>query len=499
MKRLLCIVVSLSLSLSLSACDRGSPEETAAGGEDIPQESGVEYQTYRIDPLGIEFDCPVDFGSDVSSTVISENEAFVSVSAEGRHLLAKCTRIAAFDDFAPYTPGLYEDFNSLDLDENIATRKATYETFELLDSFSTPDSYGFYYLGTDSYGDTPAAELSYQYKNHGGFANDGGVINVYLLIIVPETMDHEEFFALCEAITGSLRWSDGGDSGTSTEVGGDFDAALEPLEASGYEAQCAEIVDALFHYAPLACYDGPRLYLQQLLGGDEALFQSLSGSGGLLEGADNFTSEWTIQDCGESGKAANAYYINVNETRTYYGVESGNGEYAHTIYITINCAADYRVTGVDSVYNGPVDGGHEESTDGQADGSFVSIYDDEDGIFDGPPNGLIYKSDGTLDTNQYWPSELEAQRTYGANAQIENDTFNYVLSNIHSGDLSWVTNKYVVSLGGYPGPSPARYYQQACEYLEYLELYRPLEYTKTPLYELVLYRYQSAVLVWGTD
>ena len=88
------------------------------------------------------------------------------------------------------------------------------------------------------------------------------------------------------------------------------------------------------------------------MGGDEALFQSLSGSGGLLEGADNFTSEWTIQDCGESGKAANAYYINVNEMRTYYGVESGNGEYAHTIYITINSAADYRVTGVDSVYNG---------------------------------------------------------------------------------------------------------------------------------------------------
>ena len=396
---------------------------------------------------------------------------------------------------------MYEDFNSLDLDENIATRKATYETFELLNSFSTPDSYGFYYLGTDSYGDTPAAELSYQYKNHGGFANDGGVINVYLLIIVPETMDHEEFFALCEAITGSLRWSDGGDSGTSTEVGGDFDAALEPLEASGYEAQCAEIVDALFHYAPLACYDGPRLYLQQLLGGDEALFQSLSGSGGLLEGADNFTSEWTIQDCGESGKAANAYYINVNEMRTYYGVELGNGEYAHTIYITINSAADYRVTGVDSVYNGPVDGGHEESTDGQADGSFVSIYDDEDGIFDGPPNGLIYKSDGTLDTNQYWPSELEAQRTYGANAQIENDTFNYVLSNIHSGDLSWATNKHLVSLGGSLGPSPASYYQQACEYLEYWELYGPeqMEYTKTPLYELVLYRYQSAVLVWGTD
>lgn len=159
--------------------------------------------------------------------------------------------------FCPLYSRLYEDFNSLDLDENIATRKATYETFELLNSFSTPDSYGFYYLGTDSYGDTPAAELSYQYKNHGGFADDGGVINVYLLIIVPETMDHEEFFALCEAITGSLRWSDGGDSGTSTEVGGDFDAALEPLEASGYEAQCAEIVDALFHYAPLACYDGP--------------------------------------------------------------------------------------------------------------------------------------------------------------------------------------------------------------------------------------------------
>ena len=64
--------------------------------------------------------------------------------------------------FCPLYSRLYEDFNSLDLDENIATRKATYETFELLNSFSTPDSYGFYYLGTDSYGDTPAAELSYR-------------------------------------------------------------------------------------------------------------------------------------------------------------------------------------------------------------------------------------------------------------------------------------------------------------------------------------------------
>ena len=115
MKRLLCIVAALSLSLSLSACDRGSPEETAAGGGDGPQESGVEYQTYRIDPLGIEFDCPVDFGSDVSSTVISENEAFISVSAEGRHLLDQCARIASFDDFAPYTPACMRTLTALTL------------------------------------------------------------------------------------------------------------------------------------------------------------------------------------------------------------------------------------------------------------------------------------------------------------------------------------------------------------------------------------------------
>lgn len=210
MKNLLCIILSLSLSLSLSACarepsaqapssqkprpDSSAPaEQSSPISEPAPRESGTEYQTYEIPGYGLQFDCPAEFENDVKPTVMSENEALFSVSAEDRVILVSCSRIASVDEWAALASAagkdgsaLYESFKSLDVADAIATRKENCEAFELLDSFSTPDSYGFYYIGTDSFGDTPAPELSYRYKNYGGFADDGGIINVQLSIAVPK-------------------------------------------------------------------------------------------------------------------------------------------------------------------------------------------------------------------------------------------------------------------------------------------------------------------------
>lgn len=492
MKKFLCIAVSLSLSLSLSACakppssqeaqpDSPSIGQSTAASEAAPEQE-IEYQTYEIPIFGIEFDCPADFASDVESNVISDSEVGFKVKGtEDGVIYVTCLRNGYFKS----------------LDATISTYENTYEAFELLGCFSTSDGYGFYYIGTDSFGDAPSTELGYQYKNHGGFVDDGGIIQVQLSITVPETVDREKFISFCETVTSSLRLSgsDTGDSTSSAEMGESSESVLEPLKDGTYEEQCAEIVDTLFHYAPLVCYDGPRLKLMRLFDGNEELFKSLEYRGGLLEGEDNFTSELVIQACGEIDITANAYYINVNEIRTYYGIESGTGEYRHTICITINSSTDYCVTGVDSDYYGPVDNGYKESTSGEAAGSFVSIYDDEDGIYGGPPDseffgpGDVFKG---LNPDIYQLPELEAQRTYGANAQIDDDTFYNVLLAIKKDDEQWaVYNRYQKGVTAL-GPS-------TLEYEVALDLLESRGFTNTPLYELALYRYSSAVLVAGID
>ena len=136
-----------------------------------------------------------------------------------------------------------------------------------------------------------------------------------------------------------------------------------------------------------------------------------------------------------------------------------------------------------------------ESTSGEAAGSFVSIYDDEDGIYGGPPDseffgpGDVFKG---LNPDIYQLPELEAQRTYGANAQIDDDTFYNVLLAIKKDDEQWaVYNRYQKGVTAL-GPS-------TLEYEVALDLLESRGFTNTPLYELALYRYSSAVLVAGID
>lgn len=477
-KKLLCVVVSLSLSFSLAACagesSSAEPEPEKPGTSfaeeiidtpgDTLHESNTEYQTYQIEPFGIEFDCPSDFGSDIKSTVISKNEAHFSVGAEDRVIFVSCSRIASLDEWAAIaaatgkdSSALYEGFESLNVTDAITSWKTGYEAFELLDSFSGPDSYGFYYIGTDSIGDAPASELGYRYKNYGSFVDDGGIINVVLSISAPEAVDQEGFISLCEAVTNSLRLSDrdAEDSMSSAEIGGDFESVLEPLTGSAYEEQCVEIVDTFFHYAPLVCYDEPRLYLEKLLGGNKELFRSLEYEDGLLEGEDNFDSELTIRDCGKCVGTVNEYCIDVEEIRTYYRVEPDIvevKEYAHSIYMTINSPTDYCITGVTSQYIGPVDDGQWESSSSGESGGTDSI---------------------SASSQPIWINDPEAQRTYGANAQIDDHVFSNVSGWIWSGDYQ---------LSNY-NPGSAQYtYSDACSLLE------ERGYTDTPLYYLALQR-----------
>lgn len=102
-------------------------------------------------------------------------------------------------------------------------------------------------------------------------------------------------------------------------------------------------------------------------------------------------------------------------------------------------------------------------------------------------------------------AELEAQRSYGTNAQIDDSAFSYVTVQIRSGDARWREDAERVSFGGGLEPTGAatRLYKDACEYLERMDEWAQygsqMKYTQTPLYELAQYRYKSAVLVWGIN
>lgn len=527
MKKLLCIILSLSLSLSLSACarepsaqasssqkprpDSSAPaEQSSPISGPAPRESGTEYQTYEIPGYGLQFDCPAEFGNDVKPTVMSENEALFSVSAEDRVILVSCSRIASVDEWAALASAagkdgsaLYESFKSLDVADAIATRKENCEAFELLDSFSTPDSYGFYYIGTDSFGDTPAPELSYRYKNYGGFADDGGIINVQLSIVVPETVDREEFTSLCKTVTNSLRLSGSKPPAGDAPPSGSEKPALKALSGGTNDAKCREIVTTFFEYASLIRHGASASDLMQLIGNNKDLFQALKEPGEILCGSHSFTSDLTFQNFEESGTSGGEHSIYVIETRGYDEEDLGMHEYGYTFRISINSPTDYRVTGIDSVYNGPVNNGYEEPSGGDsgggATGSFVSIYDDEDGIYDGPHDDAFFNPDGSFDGSRYQVPELEAQYTYGANAQIDGYPFQLALERIWNGDIYWNLCEVMASHGGATSSSPALYYKQACEYLEQWEKMLQVKYTETPLYQLARYRYLSAVLVWGMD
>ncbi len=197
-------------------------EDVPVKEEDAPVEAGtpaaedaVECRTYEIPFFGIAFDCPVAFGTEGKSKIVAEDEVNYSIATEDSAVVLMCSRISSLSraeelfHLAGKDPSiLYENFERLDLADEITSWSEMYRTFDLLDSFSTPESYGFSYVATeDSFGE-PYTEMGYRYKNYGGFVDDGGVINIVLLISVPEDTDREDFFTLCEAVTNSIRFSE---------------------------------------------------------------------------------------------------------------------------------------------------------------------------------------------------------------------------------------------------------------------------------------------------
>lgn len=189
-----------------------APAEEVAPAE---EEDGIECLTHEIPQFGIAFDCPVAFGTEGKSNVVAEDEVNYSISSEDRVILFTCSRISSLSraeelfHLAGKDPSiLYENYESLNLDAAIASWSEMYQTFDLLDGFSAPKSYGFYYAAADNSFGELITEMGYRYKNYGGFVDDGGVIQVLVLISVPQDTDREDFFTLCETVTNSIRFSE---------------------------------------------------------------------------------------------------------------------------------------------------------------------------------------------------------------------------------------------------------------------------------------------------
>lgn len=254
LKKIRSMALCVLLALSLPACSREAKQpdplpgdaavsEDLAVSESAPEEAEedvIDCLTYEVPVFGIAFDCPAAFGTEGKAKVVAEDEVNYSISGEGGSLVLMCSRISSLSRaeellvLAGKDPSvLYEEFEALDLDSEIASWSAMYQTFDLLGSVSSPDSYGFYYAAVnDSFGE-PYAEMGYRYKNYGGFVDDGGddggIIQVKLIIVVPEDTDREDFFTLCETVTNSIRFSE-------LKAGGGpaRDAAEEPPDG-GYE------------------------------------------------------------------------------------------------------------------------------------------------------------------------------------------------------------------------------------------------------------------------
>lgn len=156
------------------------------------------------------------------------------IIGEGKVLSFYCSRISSLSEdeeryrLAGKDPStLYEEYESLDIDDAIIKYKSDLLTFDLLDSFSSPHSYGFYYMGTDDY--EPYSEIGYNYKNYGSFVDEDGIIQISLVILDFEDTDREDFFTLCETVTNSIRFS-------GTKAGGAQDA--DPVPDNAYEEIC---------------------------------------------------------------------------------------------------------------------------------------------------------------------------------------------------------------------------------------------------------------------
>lgn len=203
-------------------------KEDAPTAEDVPEkedvpvevdvpmkEEAIECQTHEIPFFGIAFDCPVAFGTEGEAKVVAEDEVSYGISTEDSAVVLMCSRISSLSRaeeivrLAGKDPAvLYEDFETLDLADEITSWSEMYQTFNLLDSFSTPESYGFSYIAAYDFFGELDTEMGYRYKNYGGFVDDGGIIKLVLVIAVPEDTDREDFFALCETVTNSIRFSE---------------------------------------------------------------------------------------------------------------------------------------------------------------------------------------------------------------------------------------------------------------------------------------------------
>lgn len=478
MKRVSCAILSITLLLSLAACakqpssqkpkpDSSSPgDQSADVSEAAPEENGTEYQTYEIPIFGLQFDCPADFGDDVKSNVISDDEVIFSVGAEDRLILFYCSRIASLKDAEALaalagvdSTVLYEEYQSLDVAAAIAARKESgeFDPFELLDSFSTPDSYGFYYVGKEVLFEGESdPQMYYQYKNYGSFGALNDLIKVDLQINVPESVGQEAFTAFCEALTSSLRLPDSeapaGDGAPSGPEGGK--SGLKALSGGTSDAQCREIVNMFFEYASLIRYGAPSSDLMRLMGGNKDLFKALEQPGEILCSSYSFTSDLIFQNFEESGASGGEYTINVIETRGYDEEELGTHEYLFTFRISINSPTDYCVTGIDNEYVGAIDtsyhGPDYEESSGQDDPDELDEFD-------------------TME--EYY--EMAMQRTFGANAQIDDHVF--------FSAVGWITNGDIQLAGMNPWGA-YECYLDACEYLE------ERRYTDTPLYDLASQR-----------
>ena len=197
-------------------------EEDAPAKEDVPavvdvpvKEEAIECQTHEIPFFGIAFDCPVAFGTEGEARVVAEDEVSYGISTEDSAVVLMCSRISSLSRAEEIvrlagkdTAILYEDFETLDLADEITSWSEMYQTFDLLDSFSTPESYGFSYIAAYDFFGELDTEMGYRYKNYGGFVDDGGIIKLVLLISVPEDTAREDFFTLCETVTNSIRFSE---------------------------------------------------------------------------------------------------------------------------------------------------------------------------------------------------------------------------------------------------------------------------------------------------
>ena len=457
------------------ASERSEPEGTGEAAL-VKEEDAIECLTHEIPQFGIVFDCPVAFGTEGESNVVAEDEVNYSISTEDRAIVFMCSRISSLSraeelfHLAGKDPSiLYEEFGRLDLADEVTSWSEMYQTFDLLDSFSSPESYGFSYVATDDSFGEPYTEMGYRYKNYGGFVDDGGVINIVLLISVPEDTDREDFFTLCETVTNSIRFSEAKAGGGASQ-----DVARDSVPDNAYEEICWETMQLFWEEAPLVRNGGSPDALTRLLGGNKDLLRRLRNPDGILDNSSGFTSEWSFQECWVSDTDPSTYYAGINETRKYdlQGLEPR--AFAHTFTLSKPSSGDHYISAIES------------DDRGTADVSYEVLPADDEPI---PEEAEALPLD--LDAYRQHYTHLNApelQYTYGINSQIPDDRFQEIIQYIQTGDQCWAQAEYTSAsieknFAGYDYgmdlDSAIDAYEAACLLLE------ASEYTDTPLYDYV--------------